>query len=762
MSAILKSGKFNVATAATSLKSLDDMGVFNYGGQQDNTNPGGPAISSATAADLGDSKAAQEMISSLESSIGSVSGKKAFSPIVGNLRSYNPWDTDVQSIQSQINATKQIVGKYLEGGVLRLEDEKKYEKILPKIGDTPEVAKAKVDQVKKLIQEKYASQTETLGQAGYDISGFSNKQNQNEIQNQLQSTPQQPQIKQPQPAQQPEQPPSQQINQDKEGIISRLLDATKQVIPELGKDVGERLKNIWNTAWDNAQQSKGRSIFENILRGQESDFQGVGQVAGAIGDVATRAMELAYKTGVPKETQEKIKQTATEFMQTEAGQTALLALQGGIEKWDEFKKSNPNVAKDMEAAFNIVTAIPAVKGLKVAGKGLKEAGAITSDVAELGARTLGKTGVENASKNIFKAVKPSITVDRNKKLIRETLNSANEELVKRGYKPTNLKEYAEQLNESRKEVWSEIESKLGAGKGTKINLQSIADELKSMASSPELVRTSKSTAEKIKKMAESLVSQGKEISVQDAEKLKQFINSELKGAFGKFNLSNAEQNAKKLITQKIGEQLDKVLSDIPGEFAGLKKKYGSLRQVEEDVLKRLIIFERQNPQGLVESFSKISGVGNILKGLMTASPSEIAKGAGEIALGQLQKRANDADVLVKNAFEKLSKRLGEFKPNSKLFNMAKDGKLKAGLSVEEVSGEEAKGYMRDYVYSGMKKALANMEARLKRAPNPEAMEKIEKNIEYLKGILSSIEKNLEPMNSLQDIAQQLKIKGFLK
>lgn len=189
------------------------------------SNIGGRKIEGGIAQNLGESKAAEEMIASLEKNIFSSLGEKAFSPITGQARAYNPWDTDVQSIQSQINATKQIVGKYLEGGVLRMEDEKKYEKILPKIGDTQEVAQAKVEQVKKLLQEKYSSQMESLAGAGYDISGF-----------QPQST--QPQPTQPQPTVEgaiawaednPENPASKKILEaQKNGTLESIIQKKNQ------------------------------------------------------------------------------------------------------------------------------------------------------------------------------------------------------------------------------------------------------------------------------------------------------------------------------------------------------------------------------------------------------------------------------------------------------------------------------------------------------------------------------------------------------
>jgi hypothetical protein len=119
------------------------------------------------------------MLDSLSKSI--EENKDLIGPIEGRAKSFNPYDTKAQSFQSQVNATKQIVGKYLEEGVLRLEDEKKYERILPKISDTPEVAREKLANVRKLIDEKYKSQTETLGRAGYDITDLAQQETPNQI-----------------------------------------------------------------------------------------------------------------------------------------------------------------------------------------------------------------------------------------------------------------------------------------------------------------------------------------------------------------------------------------------------------------------------------------------------------------------------------------------------------------------------------------------------------------------------------------------------
>lgn len=127
---------------------------------------GGKPISSSTALQIADSKAAIDMLSGLDDVIRTNADK--FGPIKGRLAGLNPYDVAAQNVQSQINSTKQIVGKFLEGGVLRKEDEEKYEKILPTLKDTSEVATKKLNNVRNLVQLKISSQQETLSAAGYN------------------------------------------------------------------------------------------------------------------------------------------------------------------------------------------------------------------------------------------------------------------------------------------------------------------------------------------------------------------------------------------------------------------------------------------------------------------------------------------------------------------------------------------------------------------------------------------------------------------
>ena len=63
----------------------------------------------------------------------------------------NPW-SKARKVQADVDRVRQVVGKALEGGVLRKEDEDKYKKILATVTDTPETAIYKLNQLITDIQ----------------------------------------------------------------------------------------------------------------------------------------------------------------------------------------------------------------------------------------------------------------------------------------------------------------------------------------------------------------------------------------------------------------------------------------------------------------------------------------------------------------------------------------------------------------------------------------------------------------------------------
>lgn len=82
------------------------------------------------------------------------------------------WGTEPKQKEATIGLVKQVIGKTLEGGVLRREDEIKYAKILPKIEDSPAIVASKLQGLDQAIRQQRQRDLEALSAAGYNVSRF--------------------------------------------------------------------------------------------------------------------------------------------------------------------------------------------------------------------------------------------------------------------------------------------------------------------------------------------------------------------------------------------------------------------------------------------------------------------------------------------------------------------------------------------------------------------------------------------------------------
>jgi len=73
-----------------------------------------------------------------------IQGNEQYLGPIRGLQRFNPY-SQAREIQSDVDRIRQQVGKALEGGVLRKEDEEKYKKILATLADVPETALYKID-----------------------------------------------------------------------------------------------------------------------------------------------------------------------------------------------------------------------------------------------------------------------------------------------------------------------------------------------------------------------------------------------------------------------------------------------------------------------------------------------------------------------------------------------------------------------------------------------------------------------------------------
>ena len=150
---------FNQLTATEKGKIapiLYDLGFTNFGKPLSDT-----AIKEITQTEtaidsLNDLK---EIINSNLEYVGPISGLQALNP-------FSP----ARKVQADIDRVRQVVGKALEGGVLRKEDEEKYKKILATLTDTPETALYKINQLITDLQRNVSTYKNNQILSGKNVS----------------------------------------------------------------------------------------------------------------------------------------------------------------------------------------------------------------------------------------------------------------------------------------------------------------------------------------------------------------------------------------------------------------------------------------------------------------------------------------------------------------------------------------------------------------------------------------------------------------
>jgi hypothetical protein len=449
--------------------------------------------------------------------------------------------------------------------------------------------------------------------------------------------------------------------EEKPGFFSRVGTALKERFGEIKKTFGETARGEISPV--------------------ETGFRTVGDVVATVGDVAGAALAPQVE----------------KLAEKEWAKPAFEALASGLDKYEDWKNSselNRRTGEVLEGIINITDLAGGVAGGKIAGKTsakvVKRVFDTTKAIPER-IRSVRKTlpttskqtpasqkptflqknftenpaitgalndikvmvGLPDSAPSIdltFRAVKPRLTKKINLRRVKAQMALANETITENGFKPKSIKEYADSIYKSKKKVWGKIQSQLDEGQaaGVKIDLVPTAVKILDRAEDPALLRTNRRAALQLTELAENLVKYGDEIDILEAERIKQMINAELSGVFGDMDLSKHAKEAKKMITRDIGIQLDDKLGSLDDSFRDLKIKYGALSSIEDDVLKRAIVFERQNPEGLADILTKTEAAAELVFGNAKSRARAIAR----LTMGKRLKEANNVDKMIERAFSK--------------------------------------------------------------------------------------------------------------
>jgi len=95
--------------------------------------------------------------------------KDLFGIVKGKIAELDPTNVRAQVFEADRRAKSQAFGRLMEGGVLRKEDELKYKRMFPKLGEKFEIAEGKLVVIRKLMNAKLQGLERTLGDVGFQV-----------------------------------------------------------------------------------------------------------------------------------------------------------------------------------------------------------------------------------------------------------------------------------------------------------------------------------------------------------------------------------------------------------------------------------------------------------------------------------------------------------------------------------------------------------------------------------------------------------------
>lgn len=243
--------------------------------------------------------------------------------------------------------------------------------------------------------------------------------------------------------------------------------------------------------------------------------------------------------------------------------------------------------------------------------------------------------------------------------------------------PSTLDEFNQAIEQTKTNIFEQYDAltKEAGGKGIQVDLTPIARELKQVFKnrvlkdrSPETIKYAQKQMKVLtgrEKYTPAVAGRKKYSAIETQEWIKD-ANASLKEYYANPNrATKGRAYIDAFIANHMREALGKAIeSATGGEYVALKKKYGNLKAIEQEVNKSAL--RQETKSGALVDLSNIYTNTQLIRGLFKADPASLAAGAGGKATAALLRKLNDPNRIVKNMFEDADKILGQEGPKSSL------------------------------------------------------------------------------------------------
>ena len=488
----------------------------------------------------------------------------------------------------------------------------------------------------------------------------------------------------------------------------RAANAAKKAggfFQRLGEDLNKRKQNVMSDA---------KEFSQGKISQQEYRVRGAGQVAGGFTDVVGNVVGTAAKAGfkaLPQQRQEALKSDAAAIAQSKLGQAIGKTASSVASKYGQFRESNPRLAKDIEAAGNIASAVPIGFGTKQVGsQALKTAqyvgeetgtgvrrmltGSLENNVGKAVGMT-GRIGLADTEKAIPRAVNAFRTIAKNAK------NTMVKDIdgIEKVFEPTKATfgetlQALKQTKDGLYNQWTNMAKEAGE-QGVSFGVQDFQKAIESLRKS-----TANSTTAWRNK-AETLIGDMtrnyadetpngvvfREVDPSDIQKFIENINVDINPMSDK-----AGSEVSSLLSRTLREMMDKKIESTGPGYQALRNQYSDLKSVENGLINQF----KKSARGVGNGFPQwVEGFGTLdaIVGMVTQGPQAAIRGVGLNILAKTMRSLRDPENALKRSFKEI---LRETNPMNKpaVIKGLESLKGKGGLNLNDVSGGKS-GYADD-------------------------------------------------------------------
>lgn len=252
--------------------------------------------------------------------------------------------------------------------------------------------------------------------------------------------------------------------------------------------------------------------------------------------------------------------------------------------------------------------------------------------------------------------------------------------VTKGRLPENLDEFSQSISQTKKQIFNKYDSILkDAGeKGATVPLRPIADEILKAVSHPHIEDLSPTVQNYGLQLADRLQKRGT-YTLTEAQDTIEALNNKLKTYFSNPTPEGLHQAVidRAVVNNLKNSLVATVESNTGVGYDILRRQYGKLNAIEENVTKAALKNSGSNSSGLVKMFDTLSS-GDIVNGVLSMNPAIVAKGGFQVAARKIFSSLNNPNNIVKNMFSNVD-RIKNIEPQKvqlmNLLNKASQGAI---------------------------------------------------------------------------------------